>query len=136
MINIVTYNAVFYKDAVSEMLTARHLDANWVNYLPSTGYVAIWVDETSAEALPSKVIACGFIREAEGNLQILESFATHPDASAQDRHNALDLITEKLMQKAETTQAKLICLTTEHTIIERSHRHGFVSTPFITLVKA
>jgi len=95
----------------------RELDKALLEDLPEHGYMAYLED------FP---IACGFLRRCEGNFGIIDGFCSDPKMPGSLRHEALDLITSKLIRDAKELKLKgLLAITVDKSIIKRSIRHNF-----------
>lgn len=96
-----------------------------VKDLPEIGYQA---------DLNGKMVAVAFIRRCEGNIAILDSLCTNPIKSSQVRHEAIDLLVNKIIWKCEELKLKsLFAFTVNKGILERSEKHGFVESKHIVI---
>ena len=102
----------------------RDVKAPPLALLPSTGFI---VDD----------VACGFVYLTNSAIGILEGFIANPDADKNDRSEALDSITLKLMELAEINGCKVLkCETKLDAIVNRAKDFGFKElVGFKTLIK-
>lgn len=105
---------------IEQWLTARDLLVGTnVRDLPEIGIV-ITLDHP---------IAAGFIRKVEGGYGLIDGYITDPSASPLDRHNALELLTTSLIEKAQELKFKgLLAFTKDNHTLLRSLSHGFSET--------
>lgn len=79
-------------------------------------------------------IAAGFLRRVEGNIAQIDSYVTNPQASAEDRHNAIDLLTQTLMTTARNLSLSgLIVITQVQSIADRALKLGFKVNTHVVL---
>lgn len=98
-------------------LLERGLDISLASDLPDIGFIA------QDGAFP---IAAGFLRIVEGNAGIVDGFISNKLKEGSSRHEALDLLTEKLISCAkEQGLSQLIAYTIDTHTIERAKKHGF-----------
>lgn len=99
------------------------------------------MDLISEEDVPSMGfivpgIAAGFLRQCEGNVAIIDSLVTNPDACPVVRHYQLNKIYDWLIAEAESQGIKkLIGFTRDEHTLRRSLDHGFVISPYTFLVR-
>ena len=95
--------------------------------LPKTGYIVM------AGSMP---IAAGFLRKVEGGYGQLDTFVTNPYAGAKLRHEAIEMVTEALLEDAKSLKlVGVILFSREKTIIDRASAKGFVLLPDSLLAK-
>lgn len=81
-------------------------------------------------------IAVAFLRKMEGGHALLDGIASNPDASPEDRNQAIDLVMESVVNIAKELNIKSILgYTRDESTFTRSLRHGFVQSPHAVLVK-
>lgn len=108
-------------DELNYWLKRREFPLWDVETLPSWGYKAQKSDQ---------IIAVGFLRFCEGNIGMMDSFATNPHALSHDRHEGLNLLINYLIDKAKDECLKSIFFfTKEQCIIDRTHDFGFKEFP-------
>ena len=97
--------------------------------LPALGYAVY-----SEAGTP---LAIGFVRLAEGNLAILDSIASNPDAKPREVSEAIDRLFEKLLQVCDDLRIKYVVgATVKNSLVRRTtKKHGFILTDFKLLVK-
>jgi hypothetical protein len=110
-------------------LTAREMDGDTLlSQLPAQGFVA-WQE--------GRPVAAGFLRRCEGGMGMLDSFVSDPNAPAADRHEALELLTQRVMKAAEDAGLSgLLATSQDENTIARAIRNGFVPTHFVLLGKS
>jgi hypothetical protein len=93
---------------------------------PQVGYIAF--DERGA-------IAVGFLRMVEGGYGQMDGFTTNPERLSAHRHQALEMIVNKLTEDAKASNlSALLVLTKDPTTIKRAEtRHGYVKLPLTLL---
>lgn len=98
-------------------LVRRHMDPTLADNLPSIGYI-----------VPG--VAMGFLRKIEGGQGLLDSFITNPRAPAELRNQALDIITQKLLDKAQKLNInQILAFSVDENTIMRGQRFGFITCP-------
>lgn len=123
MISIEPYDIKYLQD-IDSWLHKREMKVP-LNDIPKIGFVAL---------LKGTPIAAGFLRQCEGGHGILDSFVTDPEAPANDRHIAMDMLTNQLVTSARDIDlTQLICFTIDENTLLRAQRHGLVSTPWTML---
>lgn len=114
------YNKTKHKSDLVDLLKSRDMNPNNADSVPKYGVIVHNSDLT-------QTIAAGFMRMVEGQMGILDSYITNPDANSEDRNNALDLITFTLINSAKASKLnKLITITQNDGIYDRAKEHGFV----------
>lgn len=99
------------------MLTKRELPQTLLIELPEIGYIAFHYQ------IP---IAVGFIRRIEGDYVMLDSYLTDPNAKPEDRDNALDSITNKLINHCRNHNVnKILAFSLDDNTTKRALKHGF-----------
>jgi len=78
----------------------------------------------------STPISVGFLRLVEGGFAQIDGLTTNPEAPAQFRDRANDLIAESLISKAKSMNLKAIIAssTDKHTVL-RAEKYGFALMP-------
>lgn len=93
--------------------------------MPEIGYTA-YKDGTP--------IAVAFLRRCEGQVAILDSLCTNPKAKSEDRHEAIDLLVNKIIEQCDYMKIKsLFAFTVDEGILERSKKHGFIKQAHIVI---
>lgn len=70
--------------------------------------------------------AAGFLYVTDGGIALIENYITPEGISHFDRSEALDLVTECLIKKAEELNVvRVMCLTQSQAIYERAVKFGF-----------
>lgn len=109
-----------YKSDISDWLRARNIDPRLADDLPMTGFVVL---------LKGTPIASGHLRLIEGSYGMVDSLITDPEAPAQYRNEALDLIINQLFSFAKQLQLKqVIGLTLDSSTHMRAQRLGMTAT--------
>lgn len=81
-------------------------------------------------------LGMAYLRMAEGNLAIMDSLITNPDASSAMRHQALELLWPALLAAAHNAGCTRVWGVTSNTeTFMRATQHGFVMRPGVLLVK-
>lgn len=76
-------------------------------------------------------IAIGFIREM-GSCGFIEGMTTNPEASSEDRNEAMDILTKHLLAYARRQGIKkVIGYSLDENIVKRAERHGFIKQPHV-----
>lgn len=122
MVEIKEFTLIYFEDL--KRLHAKQqsptTDFIFVDTLPKIGVVVL------AE---SKPISFGFLRLLEGGFGQIDTIVTDPDAVAEDRHQALNLITENLVNTAKSIGLRGVYGITQHeAIIKRAISLGFNGT--------
>jgi hypothetical protein len=112
--------------SLGEMLVKRNMDPALVITLPQAGFVV---------KAGEKKIAYAFLRKCEGDIFMVEGYITDPDCEACDRNSALDLLTTTIDEYAAKTNSKLICFTSQDSIISRAVSRGYKISSNIILFK-
>ena len=95
--------------------------------MPAIGYIAY---------SDNKPVAVAFLRKMEGNHALLDGIASNPDATSEERHQAIDMVMESVVNTAKELKIKSILgYTRDESTFLRSIRHGFVQSPHAVLVK-
>lgn len=80
-------------------------------------------------------VAVAFLRQCEG-IGILEGLSTNPEATAIERHNAIDALIEMVVYSAQKLELRLlISYSRDKSTLERSKNHGFSEVPQTLIVK-
>lgn len=88
--------------------------------MPSIGYVAV---------LSGRLIAAVFLRKVEGGIAQIDTLVSNPTSTGEERHCAIDLVVEKVLEKAKKLNINGILFTSEDSgTIMRSHKYGFKKT--------
>lgn len=107
-----------------EMHRSNNLELG--NYLPEIGFIV--------RDNQNKPIAAGFLRRVEGGLAQLDTYVTNAKAFAIDRHNAIDLLTQTLLNTAKNLNISgLIIITQIESIANRALKLGFTLNPHVVL---
>lgn len=122
---VVAYKPKHYTDLV-ELLTVRGVDCPPSVTMPKYGYVAIQ---------GSVVVAMAFIRRVEGGYAQLDGLVSNSCLSASERHQGIDLVVSKVMEKAKSLGITTMTAASEDEgTIMRSQTHGFKKLPMAVLV--
>jgi hypothetical protein len=114
------FDRAFHMEDVSNWLKVRELPYD-VDDLPRLGVI-----------VPG--VAVGFLRRCEGSQGILDNYLTNPNAPAQERDEALSLITKTLISVAKSQGVKhLLAYTRDKNTEMRAKRFGFQSPPHCLL---
>lgn len=90
----------------------RNEDCIPIHFLPKVGFI-----------IPN--ICVGFLYQTDGKFGLIENFITNPDADKKDRHEALDLLIQKLLDTAkELNYTYIIATTNDESILKRGRRAG------------
>lgn len=102
----------------------RDVSPPQLELLPTTGFI---VDD----------VACGFLYLTNSAVGFLEAFMANPKADKNNRSEALNSITLKLIELAEVNQCKVLkCDTKIDAIVNRAKSFGFTElVGFKTFVK-
>jgi ribosomal protein L9 len=85
--------------------------------LPGHTFAAVYKDD---------IVAIAGLRLMEGEVCFIDSMASNQNFESTVRHEALDLLTQTILDLAKNLGFKKIFATTrEECIIERAERHGF-----------
>ena len=102
-------------------LEAHGLTRDLCNDLPNIGYMAFHDDS------PVAVI---FLRLVEGRMGIIDGLCTDPKARPDIRNRAIDLLVERVMERAKELEfKKVIAWSQDAHTLERSLKHGFERMP-------
>jgi hypothetical protein len=103
-----------------KLLQSQGLAPDEILDIPKVGYLV--VNDTVT-------VAFGAIRMVEGNKGLFDSYITNRNASPEDRHKALDLLTFHLIKMAKAMGIiHVISLSDNNTILSRAEKHGFKTT--------
>lgn len=112
---------------IASWLHKRELPTNLVDTLPTNGFVIYSDDRTG--------VAAGFIRKVEGGWGMIDGYLTNPDIAPNIRDEALNILTEKLLQHAKTMGiSQLFAFSTDKNTITRSQQHGFQRLNHVVIV--
>lgn len=112
---------------INRWLAKRLLPLVKESDIPENGYIAYNND------IP---VSAAFLRKCEGNIAIIDSLITDPEAPSEVRHVAIDSITENLIRVGSEMGLKaIICFSVDASTILRAKKHGFKETMFIPMVK-
>lgn len=118
-----------HKKYLSILLSSQNMPERYLSDIPRVGIICTNEND--------EVIAAGFIRKIEGPYGMLDSYITNNNANSEDRDQALDLITAKLIQIAKDSSiTKLISFSVVPNIVSRAKKHGFYlleNMSFLTL---
>lgn len=119
--NIKRYDSTEHKDAAEILLASRDMSKELADDLPQAGFIVFDAD------MP---VAMGFYRHMEGNYAVFDSYITNSKASSKDRNNALDLITEKLLERCKSEGFRgAIAFSKNANVVNRACKHGFHRMP-------
>lgn len=89
--------------------------------LPKIGFIV------SSE---TQYIAAGFLRRLEGGFGQLDTFVTNPNASSEDRNEALNLLTERLINEAKLLELRgIYAISSDVSVLKRAVATGFQLLP-------
>jgi hypothetical protein len=92
--------------------------------VPGHGYMV-------SSIITKEPIACGFLRE-QGSLGFIEGFTTNPDATSEERNEAMDDLTTFLLTYAKRRDIKrVIGYSLNENIVKRAVKHGFIIQPHV-----
>lgn len=113
--------------SLQELIQVHGIEGVKVEALPKLGYGVI---------SDNQLIAAGFIRLMEGGeFGMLDGYITNPKFSPKQRNQALDLLTQKMINVAKDNQLKKIfAFTKEGCILTRAKNHGFTHLPHALMV--
>jgi N-acetylglutamate synthase-like GNAT family acetyltransferase len=81
---------------------------------------------TFCAVVKGKLVAMAALRLMEGDVCFIDSMATDPKVEGKIRHEALDKLTDTILELGKNLGFKRIFATTkEECIVERAKRHGF-----------
>jgi hypothetical protein len=118
-------NVTKYKDKHLQAVLDMHVANNYDNVsaveaiLPKLGFIAYCNSEY-------QYIAAGFLRMVEGNIAQIDTLVTNPAIESSIRHEALNLIVDKLLESAK--ELKLLgvyAFTSDYSTIKRAEETGF-----------
>lgn len=96
------------------------------NEIPGHGYMV-------SSVLTREPIACGFLRE-HGRIGFVEGMTTNPDATSEERSEAMDDLICHLLDYAKRKNIKkVIGYTLHESIVARTERLGFKRQPHILI---
>ena len=122
IMEIMRFDSQLHYDELISCLRARDAYPTPKDELPTIGFVAFG---------GGKMIATAFLRRVEGGFAQLDGLMTNPSASSQERHVALDLVVDKLIEHARGLKIKhLIAFSNDSSTLLRSKAHGFVKQPY------
>lgn len=90
----------------SRWLEARKVPSPARHILPKYGYI-----------VPD--VACGFIYLTDSSLGLIEWYVTNPEASCEDRREAMQIITDLLIITGKKNGCKILSANTKHKSIEK-----------------
>lgn len=91
---------------------------------------------TYAALLNGELVAIAGLRLCEGPICLLDSLATNPTMSSSVRHEAIDLLVERIHDRAKELGFRaIVCHSKESSIISRAIRLGYAVVPEISLVR-
>jgi hypothetical protein len=100
-----------------EMVLKRGLHRSDFLHIPKIGAI-VYCDE--------KPVACGFIREAEGNVGIWDGLITDPSALPGIRNLCLDQLLIYLVRRAKLNgRTRILAWTLDSNTLERAKKIGF-----------
>jgi len=92
-------------------------DMSMPDFIPKLGAIAF---------MDCEVVACGFIRKAEGNMGIWDGLITRANAPKHIRHQGLtELVDYLILQAREYDINRIICWTNDESVIQRGFDVGF-----------
>lgn len=116
-LSVKLYKSLEHADMLKYWLIYRDMDPTLVNDLPHLGYIV-------------EGIAAGFLRQCEGPYGLIDGYITNPTKTSEERNEALDIITESLINDAKAKGINhLLAFTRDNGILERAKKHGFAHLP-------
>lgn len=90
--------------------------------LPENGYIVFKGDQC---------VGMGFLRLVEGFYGMMDGYITDPTALPNLRNQALEEITNALIERAkELKLKKVLAFAIDPNILKRAHEHGFMDSEF------
>lgn len=106
---------------INKWLQMRHQPEVDPYDIPEIGFMAMFKD---------RPIAAGFLRQIEGDTGLFDSLVSHPVATAEFRHIALDMVVNSIITSARSRNIKqVLAYTVDKGTLERAFRHNFVKLP-------
>lgn len=125
--NLRRFNFLFDLICYNSWLESRgmkHLDAR---DLPGIGFIA------EIDSIP---IAAIFLRKVEGRVGMVDGLCTNPSASKENRFEACDRLTERILNKAKGIGMKhVLAWSTDTNTLIRSAKHGFMQSQYSLLTR-
>jgi N-acetylglutamate synthase-like GNAT family acetyltransferase len=114
---LVEFDEDLHSPFIRSWLQARNLTDDLMNNPPSIGLVCFHNE------VP---IACGFLRQVEGNFGLFDGLCTNPKMRSEIRHDAIDFLVSEIIQIARSMEMRCIFgWTVDNGTLARSERHGF-----------
>lgn len=84
---------------------------------------------------PKEPIAAAFLRKIEGGYGQFDTLVTNPCASSQDRHEAIEMLTNQILRRAvELKMPHIRVITNDAGTLMRSQACGFAKLPHTLLI--
>ena len=78
-------------------------------------------------------VACGFLYLTDSAIAFVESYASNPEKSSKERHEALEAVSVAIMAAAKAAGvARLVLFTADHGILHRATEWGFSAIGTLT----
>ncbi len=114
---LVEFDDELHAPLVRGWLKARNLSEDLIENPPVIGLVCFHNE------VP---IACGFLRQVEGNLGLFDGLCTNPKMTSEVRHHALDFLVSEIINIARSMEMRCIMAwSVDNGTLSRSERHGF-----------
>lgn len=95
MLLLFRYNQDKDSKNFTDLLESHKLDIRLVNHLPTLGYIVYKGTDTRFD-----LVAAGFLNQGENGLAFFDCYITNSEFPSKTRHQALNMITKKLVHKA------------------------------------
>lgn len=121
------YTPGLHYDHLKRWALYRDLPESTVKDIPHLGFIVIKESNIG--------VAAGFLRRCEGDYAIIDGYMTNPTCSSQERNEALDMITQSIVNTTKTHGiSKILAFTADAGIVERAKKHGFALLPHTFIV--
>ena len=93
--------------------------------LPKIGYFAV---------VNNMPVAAAFLRTCEGDVSIFDSLVTSKQASSDERHQAIEALTEQIIGDAKRLGfTRMLAFSVNAQTLSRAEARGFKKTPFTVM---
>lgn len=124
--DLILYQPLFHANIMKQWLKQRNLSEELAEQMPDNSYMAVSGHELIAVA--------GL--DIGKTIAILMGMTTNPNSSFKKRSYAIDLLTQKISDRAKDLGYKvLFAWTDKRGILRRSFNHGFKSLSQIMIMK-
>jgi hypothetical protein len=115
-VNIIKYEPDLHESVIQRWLALRVLSPKLAEGLPEIGFIV--EDEVA--------IAAGFLRRMEGPFAMIDAFMTNPLSDSGARHQALMILTNRIIQQGKELNLKRIfAFSSDNSILIRAVKHKF-----------